>query len=197
VRLGVFGGTFDPPHIGHLIVARDVLERLGLARVLFVPALEPPHKRGRSISPAGVRLEMLQAAVSRHPGFAVDDLELRRSGPSYTVDTLLALRERHADDELFLLLGADQYADLDSWHRPEEIRRLARIVVLARGGDAPGGDVLSVPVTRIDISSTGVRSRVADGRSIRWLVPEAVEHLIRHHHLYDNVVAGASGGEPA
>jgi nicotinate-nucleotide adenylyltransferase len=184
VRLGLFGGTFDPPHTGHLIVAQDAHSALELDRVIFVPARVPPHKRAQEITAASLRLEMLEAAIAGNPHFAVDDLELKREGPSYTVDTLRALHGRDPDAELFLLMGADQYADLSTWHEAEAIPRLAHVVVLARQGEKPPHDVTAADVTRIDISATEIRRRVAAGRPIRYLVPEAVEAVIRRERLY-------------
>lgn len=189
MRLGVFGGTFDPPHLGHLIVAQDAHARLSLDRVLFVPAAIPPHKRDRPQSPAALRLEMVRAAVAADPRFAVDDLELCRAGPSYTVDTLRELRRRDPDAELFLLLGADQARDFGTWREPHEIARLATLVLLTRAGvsaTAPGHDAAAIrlEVTRIDISSTDIRRRAAAGEPIRYLVPEGVEAIIRREGLY-------------
>ncbi|MGI9188763.1 MAG: nicotinate-nucleotide adenylyltransferase [Longimicrobiaceae bacterium] len=188
MRLGVFGGTFDPPHFGHLVVAADAHEMLGLKRTLFVPAGTPPHKLGRKLTPAAVRAEMVRAAVDGDPRFGVDELEIRRSGPSYTVDTLRELRERDATCELFLLVGADNLEQLPGWREPGEILRLARLAVLARGGGSGGvplyPDALEVPVTRIDISATDLRDRVASGRSIRYLVPEGVRKIVERRGLY-------------
>jgi nicotinate-nucleotide adenylyltransferase len=193
VKLGIFGGTFDPPHAGHLMVAQDAIDVLALDLVLFVPAAVPPHKRHLPITPAAIRLAMLEAATAGNDRFAIDDLELRREGPSYTVDTLRAIGTRRPDAHLVLLLGADQYADLDTWREPGEIRRLAQIGVLARG-DAdtppPAEGVVAVPVTRIDLSSTDVRERVAAGRSIRYLVPDEVAELILRHGLYGSPGSG-------
>ncbi len=189
--LGILGGTFDPPHVGHLMVAQDVLEALGLDRVVFVPARVPPHKEGLSISPPDVRLAMLRAAVGDDPRFEVSELELRREGASYSVDTLRRLREERPEHELFFIIGADQFAELDTWREPEEIARLARLVVIPRGGTEPGApppgldveyDV--VDVTRIGLSSTDIRERVRAGRSIRYLVPEGVLEIIEAHALY-------------
>jgi nicotinate-nucleotide adenylyltransferase len=200
VKVGVFGGTFDPPHLGHLIVAQDAWQALGLDRILFVPAGLPPHKQGLPTTPAPLRLEMTQAAVAEDARFAVADLELRRAGPSFTVDTLTELLERAPDCALFLLLGADQVRELATWHRPDEILRLARVVALTRageeggaggaggaGGGAPGWGGEVVRATRIDISATEVRRRVASGESIRYLVPEAVERIIRRERLYERL----------
>lgn len=129
-RVGVFGGTFDPIHQGHLTVAQDVLEALSLDRVIFVPAGRPPHKSFEGITPAPLRLRMVRSAVEGDPRFDVSDLELRREGPSYTVDTLQALREQESDADLFLILGADQWAGFGGWRDPEGIAGLARIVVM-------------------------------------------------------------------
>jgi nicotinate-nucleotide adenylyltransferase len=188
VRLGVFGGTFDPPHIGHLIAAQDSLERLQLDRIRFVPAAIPPHKQSSAgLTPASLRRALVRAAVAGDPRFEVDPLELERAGPSFTVDTLRLLHERLPDARLVLLIGADQYAEFDTWQAPDAIRRLARIAVLTRtGSPRPDGDVPieHVAVTRIDVSSTEIRRRVAAGESIRYLVPRAVEAIIRSESLY-------------
>lgn len=190
-RLGLFGGTFDPPHLGHLVVAQDVVERLELDRLFFVPAGEPPHKVEDRLSPAAVRLAMVQAAAGDDPRLGVSDVEVAREGPSYTVDTLRWYRERHPGAELFFLMGADQLVRFRSWREPREIARLARLVVMAREGVDPerldpGIEVpfLRVPVTRVDISSTEVRRRIREGRSIRYLVPEPVRRIIEREGLY-------------
>jgi nicotinate-nucleotide adenylyltransferase len=187
-RLGVFGGSFDPPHHGHLIVAADAAEALALDLLLFVPAADPPHKPGAVVAAADLRLAMLRGATAGDPRFAVDDLELRRGGTSYTVDTLRELRAREPDAELVLLLGIDQFGAFEGWREPRTVARLARLGVLARQGETPepGGPFAAtpVPVTRIDISSTVIRERVAAGRSIRYLVPEAVRAIIEEARLY-------------
>lgn len=188
MRLGIFGGTFDPPHLGHLIVASDACEALELDRLILIPAAEPPHKRGRVMTTATQRLEMVRAAIRGDPRFEVDDLELRRHGPSYTVETLRALSERHPDAELFFLVGVDQMRELRSWREPDEVARLACLSVLTRGGEHPDPDTpfrhRVVPVTRIDLSATDIRARVREGKSVRYLVPEGVERLIEEWGLY-------------
>lgn len=193
MRLGLFGGTFDPPHIGHLIAAQDALIALGLDRVHFIPAASPPHKQSRVISPADVRVGLLRAALSGDDRFVVDDIELRRTGPSYTVDTLREYAARDAHCELYLLIGADQWAEFETWRDPGEIRRLATVVVLTRegsGGDARGVQV--VPVTRIDVTSTEIRRRVTEHLPIRYLVPDAVANLIESQRLYLPVRQGSA-----
>lgn len=187
MRVGILGGTFDPPHVGHLIVAQDALSALSLAGVTFVPAAHPPHKRRSDLTPAPLRLAMLRAAVTGQTGFAVDAAEVERGGVSYTVDTLRSLQRQNPDRKLFLLMGADQYAEFATWRAPDEIRQLARVVVLSRAGEriSPATpDVRFLPVTRIDVSATDIRRRVARGQPIRYLVPAPVEALIREHGLY-------------
>jgi nicotinate-nucleotide adenylyltransferase len=199
VNIGLFGGTFDPPHTGHLIVAQDAALALGLDRILFIPAAQPPHKRDAVVSGPELRARMVELAIDGDVRFALDRLELDRQGASFTVDTLRSLHESRPDAQWTLLMGADQYAEFDTWREPAEIRRLARLAVIDRAGmtpeDAPAHDSLPVAleldddtrrlaVTRIDISSTAVRARVAAGLPIRYLVPDAVERLIREERLY-------------
>jgi nicotinate-nucleotide adenylyltransferase len=185
VRVGLFGGTFDPPHTGHLIAAQDACESLQLDRVIFIPAGSPPHKRAHTLTAPALRLEMVKAAVHGDARFEVDDREMRRSGPSYTVDTIRELHAERADDELFLLVGADQYGEFDTWRAVPEIRSLCRVAVLEReGADRVSEEDLRVPVTRIDISASTLRRRVETGASIRYLVPAAVEAVIRTAGLY-------------
>ncbi|HET7229103.1 MAG TPA: nicotinate-nucleotide adenylyltransferase [Longimicrobium sp.] len=187
-KLGVFGGTFDPPHLGHLVAASDAAQALGLTRVLWVPAAVHPLKRSTVQATPQARLEMARAAVEGDPLFAVDPLELERSGPSYTVDTLRELQARHPGAELYFLTGADNLRDLPRWKDPDEVARLARLVVVSRGGEGvPDGlpyPAVAVPVTRVDVSSTEVRRRVKAGETIRYLVPRAVREVIERRGLY-------------
>ncbi len=195
-RVGIFGGTFDPIHLGHLAVAQDTLEALSLDRVVFIPAGRPPHKSGHGITPGALRLRMVRAAVEGDERFAVSDVELRREGPSWTVDTLRELREQDQDAEYFLLMGVDQWAGFGGWREPREISELARIVVMARSGESPGDRMpafsdmapppahLEVQVTRLDLSSSEIRSRVRSDRSIRYLVPEPVLGIIEASKMY-------------
>lgn len=187
MRIGLYGGTFDPPHLGHLIVASEACGALSLDRLVFVPAAEPPHKRGSVRAPAEVRLEMVRRAVAGDERFEVDDLELRREGASYTVDTLRAYGERFPGCELHFLVGVDQIRALHTWHEPEEVMRLARLAVISRhGDDASDSEIPAerVDVTRIDVSSTEIRRRVRAGESIRYLVPDAVRETIERDGLY-------------
>ncbi len=189
MRTGVFGGTFDPPHIGHLIAAQDAREALRLDRVLFVPASQPPHKAVGGITDARVRREMLQAAISDNPAFELCDLELKRQGPSYTVETLRELARSYPEDQFFLLIGADQAREFLTWREPESIARLATVVPLARAGVdtfAGLGPLLHDPVsvTRIDVSGTEIRERLESSLPVQYLVPRAVERIIREQGLY-------------
>jgi nicotinate-nucleotide adenylyltransferase len=188
VRLGIFGGTFDPPHLGHLVAASDAAQVLGLDRVLWVPAAVHPFKRERVAAPPQARLEMVRAAVAGDERFEACDLELRRPGPSYTVATLRELHARHPGAELFFLTGADNLRELPQWREPDEVVRLARLVVVSRRGEGvPAGlpyPAVAVPVTRVDVSSTELRRRVAAGQTTRYLVPEPVRAVIDRLGLY-------------
>ena len=194
-RLGVFGGTFDPIHLAHLVLAEQAREQLRLDQVLFMPALIPPHKMGRTLSPPKIRLEMAELAVAGHPNFAVSDLELRRTGPSYTVDTLRSLKEQNPKAKIFLLLGGDSLVDFPTWREPKEILTLAKLGVMKREGspapEQPTGweAELAERVTYIEaplltISGTDLRRRVSERRSVRYFVPAAVEAFIIAQNLY-------------
>ncbi len=197
----LFGGTFNPIHIGHLIVARAAAEHLGVGRVVLIPSANPPHKSGEELASPADRLEMARAATAGEPGFEVDDIELRREGPSYTVLTVRAFRRRLGDEvPLFWLIGADTLSELAAWYRTAELVSLCRIVTAVRPGydrpdTTPLRRVLSaehvrrleediIPTPRIDISATDIRRRVREGRSIRFLVPDAVADRIVAGGLY-------------
>lgn len=180
-RVGVFGGTFDPVHVGHLAIALAALESVPLDRVLFVPARRSPLKDRDPLASVDHRVTMLEAAIASEPRFALSRVELERDGVSYTVDTLDALRSQ---GDLFLILGSDALADLARWRSPDRIRDLATILVAARPG-APEPDPMhrahTLDAPRIDISSRELRARAARGLSLRYLVPDAVwEHITRH-----------------
>jgi nicotinate-nucleotide adenylyltransferase len=191
VKIGVFGGTFDPPHIGHMVAAQDACVALSLDRLLFVPAAEPPHKSGNVVTSANVRLAMLRAAVADNPRFEICTLELDRSGPSYSVDTLRELRNVYPGAALHLLIGVDQVREFRTWRAADEVLELAQIGMLAREGAEipPGADFVkeTVPVTRIDVSSTLIRERVRAGKPIHYLVPDAVAEIIRQERLYSEI----------
>ena len=184
-RTGLFGGSFDPIHIGHLILAREAKEELGLDRVIFIPAAISPHKLDREPAPAEARLEMVRAAVEGEAGFEVEDCEFRREGPSFTIDTVRWLRERNPADAFFYFIGEDNLAKLHTWREIEELRRLVQFVVLAREA---GGAPCEFPCVcrQVDVSSTEVRKRVARGQSIRYLLPHRACEVIYRNGLYRN-----------
>jgi nicotinate-nucleotide adenylyltransferase len=188
VRLGVYGGSFDPPHLGHLLPVIDAAEQLELDGVRFVPASTQPLKVGRASARPADRLAMTERLVQGIPGFTVDPAEIDRPGLSYTVDTLAGLAEANRGAELFLLLGADAYALFEKWREPERIRTLATIVVMVRGDSSlppsARAEVKVLQSRRVDISSTELRARVRDGRTIRGFVPDAVADYIAAHRLY-------------
>jgi nicotinate-nucleotide adenylyltransferase len=188
VRLGILGGSFDPPHLGHLIPAIDAAESLGLDAIRFVTAWEQPFKVGRAGATPDQRFEMTKRLVRGIAGFAADRSEIDREGLSYTVDTVSLLAATNPMAELVLLLGADAYALFEQWREPDRIRALASIAVLQRGGDAPpsqvAGAVQVLKTRRVDISSTELRARVADGRTIRGFTPDAVADYVAEHRLY-------------
>jgi nicotinate-nucleotide adenylyltransferase len=182
-KIGLYGGTFDPIHHGHLILARAAVEALGLDRVFFIPNSISPHKLSWSPEPAGLRAEMIAAAIAGEPRFELDDCEIRRGGPSYTIDTVLLMEERFEDAEFYVLIGGDNTADLSTWHRIEELALMAKFVVFTRGGERTAPSHIPIE-RRIEISSTDIRARAAAGKSIRYLVPEPVRKIIREKRLY-------------
>lgn len=188
MRLALYGGTFDPVHHGHLLLARDALEQLELDRVVFIPANLSPHKLATSPAPAAVRLEMLRAAIADEPGFELDDSELEFSGPSFTIDTVERVRTRHPEAKIYYLIGADNVRELHTWRRYEDLVRLVEFVVFGRGDKVDAGGVPFHTLSRrIDISATEIRRRVARGASIRYLVPEPVRSIITAHQLYQDL----------
>lgn len=179
--IGVLGGTFDPPHVGHRIVALDVLEALDLERLIIVPAARPPHRS--TVLGAEVRLALTRRAFDGDPSIEVSDIEFEREGPSYTVDTLERLRAARPDGPLWLVIGTDQYERFETWHRPDRILELAQLAVMRRDGrsgrSAEGVPFRPVDVTRVDVSGTDIRQRLSEGRGIRYLVPEAIVADVR------------------
>jgi nicotinate-nucleotide adenylyltransferase len=184
MKIGIYGGTFDPIHNGHLILARDAVEKLALDELVFIPNAISPHRLRENRAPDALRHEMVLAAISGESRFKADDLELRRGGVSYTIDTILALKEKYPPDaELFYLIGQDNTEELHTWHRIEELKRLVNFVVFSRGSRDTEHLLFKLD-RRVDISATEVRTRVAKSESIRYLVPEAVFQIIANHHLY-------------
>jgi nicotinate-nucleotide adenylyltransferase len=207
--LGILGGTFDPIHHGHLRTALDVVEAIELDEVRLIPLRHAVH-RGQPETPAALRLAMVQAAIAGEPRFVADDREIRRDAPSYTLHTLESLRAERGDTEpICVLVGGDAFAEFLTWHRPHDILALAHLVVMQRPGEpattdpalhalderhgaadaaalraAPGGRILFQTVTQLAISATDIRARLGAGRSVRYLVPDAVLELIGRHGLY-------------
>ena len=182
-KIGLYGGTFDPIHNGHLILAREAMEQLDLETVVFVPNAISPHKLQGAPAAANLRRQMVAAAIDCEPGFTLDDAELSRTGPSYTIDTVLVMRQKFVDAELFWLVGEDNVSELRTWHRIDELERLVNFVVFSREGRKA---VHPYPAVRrqIEISATDIRARVGAGRSIRFLVPEAVREIIERNKIY-------------
>ena len=179
MTLGIYGGTFDPVHHGHLILARDARERLGLDEVWFVPCAQSPHKDQAPGADGEARLTLLRAAVEGEPGLFVSDVEVRRRSPSYAIDTVLHFRSERPGADLVWLIGTDQLAKLDTWHRFPELQQLVRFETFTRRATGPGG------VDRtLDLSATEIRERVRAGKSIRYLTPDPVVACIDRLHLY-------------
>jgi len=191
-RLGLFGGTFDPPHLGHLALAEWAREQLRLDRVLFIPAGQPPHKRGRRISSAAARLAMTRLATRGHPGFRVSTLELDSRRASFTVDTLNQVAARHPRARLFLLIGADSLDEFRTWRSPEAILERATLAVAARPGAGRAATrawarrhgVVWLGNPGLEVSSSLVRERARAGGSVRYLVSDAVARYVARHRLY-------------
>jgi nicotinate-nucleotide adenylyltransferase len=191
LRLGVFGGSFNPIHFGHLLAADDVRSQLRLDRVLFIPTWHPPHKRG-PLTPYLHRLAMTRLAIQGEPGFELCPVEESQPGPSYTVDTLRELHSLYPGAALFLVIGSDQYRDVASWHQPDLLTNLARVVVMSRPGverpplftgHAPKR-VLFRPIIPVGISAAAIRARLAKGLSVRYMLPVRVAEYVRRHRLY-------------
>ena len=200
MRTALYGGSFDPIHHGHLILAREAMEQLSLDRVVFIPAAQSPHKLSRTPTSPPIRLAMVRAAIAGEARFECDDSETKREGPSFTVDTVEAWRAKFPQDEFFCLIGEDNVRELPTWRRYDELRAMVQFVVFGRGTyPSHGADNVFVTIDtdvpaplrempviqrRVDISATEVRKRVAQGRSIRYLVPEVVREIIETHRLY-------------
>jgi nicotinate-nucleotide adenylyltransferase len=197
LRLGVLGGTFDPPHYGHLALAENARVQLDLGRVLFAPAGQPPHKPDRPITPAHHRVVMVEAAIADNPAFVLSRVDMDRAGPHYTVEMLALLQQEYPAAELFFLMGGDSLSKFLTWRDPAGIVRQARLAVMRRPGREPNVAALerAVPgicerlvwldVPHLDVSSSGLRQRVRHGLPLRYLVPPPVEAYVREQRLYE------------
>lgn len=213
-RVGIFGGTFDPPHVGHLLLAETVREQLDLDEVLFVPCNEPPHKDASNLTPAMHRYAMVVAATLQNPAFTACAVEVSREGPSYAIDTVRTLKEEQGPEtEMFFVCGLDSFLEIRTWHRHEELLDLCSFVVVSRpdssfaalrealpapllerivelrggaivGDDAAGLHIYFSDALLVDLASTDIRERIQQGRSIRYRVPPEVEQYVRTHELY-------------
>lgn len=191
MKIGIYGGTFNPPHLGHLIVTESVRDQLGLDRILFIPSASTPNKNDPSLAPAPDRLRMTQLAIEGNLDFHLSDIEAKRGGISYTIDTVKSLTTDQPNDLFSLIIGADNLLEFQTWKSPREILDLIDLVVMSRPG-YPTNDLKSefsrfarfITVPQIGISGTDIRRRVKSGRSIRYLVPKLVGEYISHRHLY-------------
>ncbi|MEF9935268.1 MAG: nicotinate-nucleotide adenylyltransferase [Clostridium sp.] len=197
LKLGIYGGTFNPIHIGHLIVAQSVLEYLNLDKIIFIPVGNPPHKDSRNIVNGVTRINMLNKAIDGNSFFEVSDIEVLREGKTYTYDTLTELREKFKQAEINFIIGYDTLIDIDTWHRVHETLNLARFIVVNRDGDKRsiektieltknryGGEYVLVNIPSIGISSSDIRRRVREGKSIKYMVTNEVNQYITDNKLY-------------
>ncbi|NOU36379.1 MAG: nicotinate-nucleotide adenylyltransferase [Kiritimatiellaceae bacterium] len=198
-RIGVFGGSFDPVHMGHLTIAQDAVEQLELDRLIFVPAAVPPHKQGKALAEGRHRFEMLQLATEGNLSFEVSDMELQRGGVSYTFDTMTQVQSEHPGAELFFIVGLDSLTILHAWRNVDQLLEMCTIVPFARGGEDSAQIAAKIKLSEpwktrlmerliriheIEISASDIRMRLAEGLSIRYLVPPEVEMYIAEHGLY-------------
>jgi len=184
-KIGIYGGSFDPIHNGHLILARDAMERLELDRVVFLPARISPHKLNRPPAPPEARCQMLAAAIADEPNFELDDCEIQREGPSYTIDTMRLFQERFPGAKLYYFIGDDNLPELETWKDISHLRELVQFVVLSRAG-VPFLNEFPTITRHIEISSTEVRNRIARSLSVRYMMPRPAFDLINKLRLYRN-----------
>ena len=199
MKIGILGGSFNPVHLGHLILAEQIRETTGLGRVLFIPASSPPHKPGTELAAGEHRLAMVRLAIEGNPFFEASDVEVRRGGVSYTIDTILELRREHPGDDFHFIIGADSVPELPTWYRTCELVDLCTFLIGSRPGHDIAWDLLTralpaatverlrknvIPTIPVGISSSAIRLRIREGRSIRYLVPRQVEEYIGRNDLY-------------
>ena len=198
--IGVLGGTFDPPHIGHLVIAQEALTQLGLAQVIFAPTRQPPHKPANGITPIEHRLAMVRLAIAPHREFALSQVDVDRAGPTYTVDTMHLLRAQFPDSDLYFIMGMDSLASILTWRTPDKLIESCRLAVFDRPGFTADLDALEarlpglrertvfLPAPALDIAASDLQRRVHAGKSIRHLVPDSVAAYIAEHELYRNTL---------
>ncbi len=193
MKVCLFGGTFDPPHLGHLIIAQTIFEAENFDQIVFVPAYQPPHKNGMKISPVDQRLEMLKIAISENPNFIMSDLEIQRKGLSYSIDTIIDYKKQNNlnSDELFYLMGSDSLKQFKKWKDTKKIIDECRVIVAIRPGFRPSdipnwilAKIQFASIPRIEISSTTIRNRWIDNKTIRYMVTESVWQYINKNKLY-------------
>lgn len=208
MRVGIFGGTFDPPHMGHLILASEALDQLKLDRILWVVTADPPHKQDQSISPVTDRISLVRAALKGNPAFEISRVEIDRPGPHYALDSVKILKDQYPEDELIYLIGADSLRDLPTWHKPDElIAEVAGLGVMRRPGveialsdlearfPNLAAKIAYIDTPLVEISSSEIRERVAESRPFRYFVPFDVYELIEKRQLYQNFdQQGRAGG---
>ncbi|SDM20701.1 nicotinate-nucleotide adenylyltransferase [Bacillus sp. OK048] len=186
-KIGILGGTFDPPHYGHLLIANEVLSELNLDEIWFMPNQEPPHKQKSESVENSDRLQMLELAIRENPAFTIEKIELERTGPSYTVDTMKILNERFPDHQFFFIIGADMIEYLPKWHKIDELIELVQFVGVERTRYSSETDypITYVDIPAFEVSSSMIRERVQLGKTVRYLLPDKVIDFIREKHLYE------------
>ena len=186
-RLGLLGGTFDPIHLGHLLMAQAVQEKMRLDKVIFIPSFLPPHKRSREVTPARHRFQMVQLAIQENPVFGISSFEIDKEGRSYSIDTAVYFTGAFPKSRLFFIVGFDAFVSLKTWKNIDGLLKMVQFVVVNRPGDFKNADAIqhqAVEMPAVDISSSAIRQRSRQGKAIRYLVPDAVEQYIREHRLY-------------
>lgn len=187
MKIGILGGTFNPIHLGHLIMAEEVADKLNLDKVIFVPTYMPPHKENSDIAPAVDRLKMVKLAIKNNKRFSVSDIEIRRKGLSYTIDTIREFKKLYPEDELYFIIGSDLIKYLDSWKDLEEILKLIKFIVATRPGyplDKIPQHISTINIRAIDISAYQIREAIKNNQSFRYLVPDEVYYYINKKGLY-------------
>jgi nicotinate-nucleotide adenylyltransferase len=187
MRIGILGGTFNPIHIGHLILAEEAREKLGLDRIIFVPAYLPPHKDDADLAPAPLRMKMIKIAIKGNRNFSVSDIEIKRDGRSYTIDTLKEFKKLYPRDELYFIIGSDLLTYLKDWKDLGEIIKMVKFVAATRPGyplEKIPAHISTIPIRAVDVSGFQIRRAIKEGKSFRYLVPEAVYKYIQQKRIY-------------